>query len=407
MDPHQAQALAEAQRWVDEAAGAAKCWPCGCLHSTLTGLEAATRDLPAEGQPLVNALAQARAKLRPAEYECLGCPTCFPALAANAFPAAFPERAAALAACPTDLPEQRAGWPPLPGEYRVIRYQAPVAICTLTDEGLTQRLAEARPAGVAIIGRLHTENLGIERIIQNTLANPNLRFLILCGADSAQRIGHLPGQSILALFQNGLDERGRIVGAKGKRPVIRNVPPDASEAFRKQVEAVDLVGCESAADILAAAAVCIARDPRPAEPFAGLSSIPRTEAHPTDRLVLDPAGYFVIFPDSRRRLLVLEHYQNDGVLDHVIEGQVPTDLYATAIELGLLTRLDHAAYLGQELARAHHALLKGHPFSQDAAPGEEPGPPPPEPRASGHTRGTQDASGPEASCGCPPPSPPR
>ncbi len=381
------EVLAEAQHWMAEAAEAAKCWPCGCLHSTLTTLEAATQDLSSETQALRGELARARAKLRPVEYECLGCPTCYPAIAANAFVAAFPERAAAPAASPTDIPEERAGWPPLPGEYCVLRYQAPVAICTLTDEELAARLADAQPTGVALLGRLHTENLGIERIIKNTLANPNIRFLILCGADSTQRIGHLPGQSLLALLQNGLDQRGRIVGAKGKRPVIRNVPPDAVEVFRKQVEVIDLIGRDLPTEILAAAAACSARDPGPAEAFASLPVISRTVAHPADRLVLDPAGYFVIFPDARKDLLVVEHYKNDGVLDHVLEGRTPADLYTTAIEMGLLTRLDHAAYLGQELARAHHALLTGHPFIQDAAPGKEP-PPPPQPAGpapSGHT----------------------
>jgi tetrahydromethanopterin S-methyltransferase subunit A len=65
--------------------------------------------------------------------------------------------------------------------------------------------------------------LGIERIIRNTLANPNIRFLILCGADTQQAIGHLPGQSLQSLFENGVDERRRIRGARGKRPVLKNV----------------------------------------------------------------------------------------------------------------------------------------------------------------------------------------
>jgi len=166
---------------------------------------------------------------------------------------------------------------------------------------------------------------------------------------------------------------------------MRNVPPDAVEAFRKQVEVIDLIGRDLPKEILAAAAACSARDPGPAETFAGLPVISRTVAHPADRLVLDPAGHFVIFPDARQRTLVVEHYRNDGVLDHVIEGRIPTELYATAIALGLITRLDHAGYLGQELARAHYAMLTGHPFVQDAAPGEEPPPPPPEPPPAGHT----------------------
>ena len=35
------------------------------------------------------------------------------------------------------------------------------------------------------------------------------------------------------------------------------------------------------------------------------------------------------------------------------------EVYMTAIERGLLTRLDHAAYLGRELARAEHAMSSG------------------------------------------------
>ena len=62
---------------------------------------------------------------------------------------------------------------------------------------------------------MHTENLGIERVIRNVLANPNIRILLLCGEDTRQLIGHLPGQSLESLFANGLDEKKRIIGAKG------------------------------------------------------------------------------------------------------------------------------------------------------------------------------------------------
>jgi tetrahydromethanopterin S-methyltransferase subunit A len=55
---------------------------------------------------------------------------------------------------------------------------------------------------------MHTENLGIERVIRNVLANRSIRFLVLCGEDTQQAIGHLPGQSLASLFRGGLDERG-------------------------------------------------------------------------------------------------------------------------------------------------------------------------------------------------------
>ena len=42
--------------------------------------------------------------------------------------------------------------------------------------------------------------------------------------------------------------------------------------------------------------------------------------------------------------------------------------YTPAIDQGPISRLDHAAYLGRELARAEESLRSGEPFIQDAAP---------------------------------------
>ena len=87
-------------------------------------------------------------------------------------------------------------------------------------------------------------------------------------------------------------------------------------------------------------------------------------------MVHDPAGYFVVYVDRQRGMLSLEHYDNDGVLDALIEADQAAGLYIPAIERGLISRLDHAAYLGRELARAEEALRTGAPYIQDAAPEE-------------------------------------
>jgi len=99
-----------------------------------------------------------------------------------------------------------------------------------------------------------------------------------------------------------------------------------------------------------------------------LRSVATVAGYLPERMISDPAGYFVVFPDCGRQLLMLEHYRNDGVLDAVIEGRTSAELYIPAIEKSLVPRLDHAAYLGEELARAEQALLKGESFVQDAAP---------------------------------------
>ena len=360
-------AVAEAAAQFREAAAAAKCHACGCLRDTIAAVRrvAAPEALP---QELRAALDEAATHLVPPRYDCLGCAVCYPAVAANALNRAGGAFAVGIDACAATEVTEREGWPPLPGDYRVLHHRAPVAVCTLTDAGLADRIAAERPESVSAVGTMQTENLGIERLVRNVVANPNIRFLVVCGADSQGAIGHLPGASLLALSRSGVDARGRIHGAPGKRPVLRNVGSAAVERFRRSVEVVDRIGEASAAQVLNAVASCAARDPGPAEPF---EDAPRVEAVPgalPARVTLDPAGYFVIQIDRRRRSLVLEHYRNDGVLDGAVEAANAAEAVHPAIERGWISRLDHAAYLGRELARAERALATDERFRQDAAP---------------------------------------
>ncbi len=134
------------------------------------------------------------------------------------------------------------------------------------------------------------------------------------------------------------------------------------------MEVVDLIGISEIGPIMAAVRNCAGRDPGPGEPYApNLTLVPVVGTVP-QKMVSDPAGYFVIFVDRPRGLLNMEHYENNGVLTTIIEGRTAAEVYMTAIDRALLSRLDHAAYLGCELARAEHALLSGEPYVQDAAP---------------------------------------
>ena len=353
---------------IQAAIDAPKCHKCGCLQTTVKALSAT----PAGHGQLAPLLQAAEAVFVPKEYDCLGCPVCYPAIAANAFSEAYPERDANLDLCPTEEPEARSGWPPLPGDYHVLRYRAPVAVCTLNSDKLAKQLRDLAANGLAIVGTMHTENLGIERLIRNLLANPNIRFLIICGEDTQQAIGHLPGQSLASLFGNGLDERGRIIAARGKRPVLKNVSSEQVQHFRQQLTLLDATGETRADAISAHIRECSTRDPGPYAAMAPQISIESIQAEEPIRLTLDPAGYFVVYPDARRQKLMLEHYTNAGVLDCMLEGHSAAAIYTTAVARNLLSRLDHAAYLGRELTRAEHSLQTGEPYVQDRAPGGSP-----------------------------------
>jgi len=249
-----------------------------------------------------------------------------------------------------------------------------VAICTLTDDALAGRIAEIRDPAVSVVGTLQTENLGIERVIRNVLANPHIRFLVLCGADSRQAIGHLPGRSLAALATGGVDSGMRIVGAPGRRPRLQNLGVEWVEQFRRTVEVIDRIDEESPQVVLEAAHQAAARDPGPAPPAPFVPDVaPITiRGYVPERMVSDPAGYFVLYPDLRRGTILLEHYGTDGTLDTTIEGSRAAELYTAAIDRGLLSRLDHAAYLGRELAGVERALLDGTPYVQGGAPERTP-----------------------------------
>ena len=358
----------EAVRQLREAASAKKCYHCGCLHSTLKAID---EEMPASARPpaLDDAVADARAKLLDVKYDCLGCEVCWPANAVNLLGIEGD-------ACPAEPVKPQEGWPALPGSYTVLGYHAPVAVCTLTDENLTASIAASSNSAVAIVGTMFTENLGIERLIENVLANPNIRFVIVCGNDSGQQIGHLAGQSLVALARNGVDERMKIIGARGKRPRMQNVSADAIEHFRRNVEVIDLIGVSDVQEIARHVAKSADRNTGPAPAFASQRIVPRIEGRLPERMVSDPSGYFVVYPDLARSRLLLEHYQNNGVLDLVIEGACAAELYMTAIERSLISRLDHACYLGKELARAERALTTAETYVQDGAPERGNGAPP-------------------------------
>jgi len=129
-------------------------------------------------------------------------------------------------------------WPPLRGDYRVTDPLFGVAVVTLASH--------IEVAGAAIVGPCKTENLGVEKVVANLISNSCIRFLLICGAESR---GHLPGDAILALHKNGIDEEGHIVGSKGAIPFIENLPSEAISRFQCQIEVVDRIGLEDEKEI--------------------------------------------------------------------------------------------------------------------------------------------------------------
>lgn len=350
-----------------------KCRKCGCLRDTLIAIQQETANLAnEESEVLRTDINQFLAGMEEIKYACLGCDPCYPAVAENRF------HTAAEGVLPL-LPVQRPSctfevrtdgkWPVVAGEYFVLDPNGSIAVSTLASTDLPQKLAKLRPKGLAIVGKTETENIGIDKVIKNIITNPCIHTLIVAGQEPK---GHMSGQALLALVENGVDERNRIIGAKGKRPYLRNVTPQEIEQFRKQVKVVDLIGCDDAQRIAAEIETCAQARPCGCQVVLAQSTIaptiPVIRAKTSQRpLKLDKAGYFVIIPQPDKGTIVVEHYDYHDRLQHIIEGEDAKTLCGTIVELNLVSQLDHAAYLGRELMRAEMALRFGFPFVQDGA----------------------------------------
>lgn len=147
-----------------------------------------------------------------------------------------------------------AGWPVVKGEYEAGDPESAVAVTTC---GSHLKGAPQLAAGAAITGPHKTENLGIEKIVANIISNPNIRFLLVTGAEVK---GHIAGEAIIMLHKNGIKE-SRIVGATGAIPYIENLPDDAIKRFQTQVQVVEMIGTENEGAIVAKIKELAAKDP--------------------------------------------------------------------------------------------------------------------------------------------------
>lgn len=354
--------------------GLEKCRKCGCMKQTLDNLRSSfPLDRTQGSSEVLKNIEDWLNQMEPIKYECLGCDYCYPAEAMNIFNRAFPEVAEANSLC-CGFEVRQKTWPPVAGEYFIFcdDQNCPVAVSTLASVELAERLATMRPKGLCIVGKTETENIGIDKVIKNTITNTIIRYLLVTGKDSKD---HLPGKTFLALGENGIDEKARVIGSPGKRPFLRNVTKEEVESFRNQVEVVNMISCEDETRIVEKInelSQSITASSNVGEDFdvttrAKISSAPGIKAKSQAKVELDKAGYFVIIPELEKGHIQVEHYSYDNKLQHVIEGKDAKSIYWTIIENGWVTQLSHAAYIGKELARAELSMKFGFKYIQDGA----------------------------------------
>jgi tetrahydromethanopterin S-methyltransferase subunit A len=149
--------------------------------------------------------------------------------------------------------EPAVDYPPEEGCYLRGNDYSPVAVVVIlrwmreeTPADIENLVRVAVESGAALSGTLQTENIGIEKIICNVVANTNMRYLIVCGPESP---GHLVGDAVLALDKNGIDDRKRIVGTDAPTPFLFNVQPEFVKRFRDQITVINLIN-EGSPDVI-------------------------------------------------------------------------------------------------------------------------------------------------------------
>ena len=128
---------------------------------------------------------------------------------------------------------------PIKHEYYYGKGSA-IAICTLSSIDLLLEISKTPyiMSKILIVGRLLSENRGIDALIRFSIKNPSLRHIIVCGADVK---GHRSGQALLSLHKNGIDRYGRILRSTSPCPIL-SCDIKEIELFRSHTLIYDLIG---------------------------------------------------------------------------------------------------------------------------------------------------------------------
>ncbi|MBL7156167.1 MAG: hypothetical protein ISS87_01015 [Candidatus Pacebacteria bacterium] len=144
-------------------------------------------------------------------------------------------------------------WPPNPGTYEIRDTSGPVAfVCPSQSQELQ---AKAINWGAAIAGPCVTPDRGVELVVSNIIANPNIRYLVLGGNDS----GHLSGDVLYCLWRYGVDPiTHRVLKTNcPTNPYVRNLSKESIKRFRKQITVINVLKCANEDVIHLAIRACL------------------------------------------------------------------------------------------------------------------------------------------------------
>ena len=99
-----------------------------------------------------------------------------------------------------------------------------------------------------------------------------------------------------------------------------------------------------------------------------MDGIPQAKLSEPLKFIRDKAGSFRINVDYGTTVseskIIATHFKKNKA-DLVIVGKTAKEIYEEIIKKDLVTRMEHAAYLGSELQKAEIAMITGKEYVQD------------------------------------------
>lgn len=114
-----------------------------------------------------------------------------------------------------------------------------VSLCVLSSITLLKKIANSELMNnISLVGRLFSENKGIDSIVSYVNSNPNVKTIIICGKEVW---GHKSGSALLALYKNGIDINGKIINSSSPDPYL-TVTQKEVKIFQDQVKIINKIG---------------------------------------------------------------------------------------------------------------------------------------------------------------------
>ena len=127
---------------------------------------------------------------------------------------------------------------PIPEESYSGNPDSFIAVCTLSSIDLLKKFVNSEVLEhISIVGRLFSENKGIDSIINYVNNNQKINTILVCGKEVW---GHKAGHSLFQLHENGIDRNNRIINSSNPDPFL-NVSKSKIQYFRNNITLVNLI----------------------------------------------------------------------------------------------------------------------------------------------------------------------